>query len=224
MTEIAGLLIGISLMRLAAPRDALLRAAIVAQAADLTTFAIAWHEGQGERNPISRLMLDLSFAVFSPAEWLAVAVAGLGLLGLKVVLVTFLVGVAPHLGRYARIVLIVAIGAGALGAASNVLAYANAAVAMPILAAFLLVAVRWPSRFGDALGVTVRFVISACLAIAGVAAFVSASLPYLCGGVPCPPGVAPLLIALAVTCFVGAAFVFLLTARFTFRMLSRGPA
>lgn len=226
MSEIAGLLIGIALVRLAAPREALLRAAIVAQAADLATFAIAWQGGAGERNPLSRLALDLSFALFGPAEWVAVPTAALSLMGLKVALIGFLIHVAPHLGRYRRIVLGAAIGVGAIGAISNLLAYPNAGVPLSILAVFLVIAIRWPSRFGDAVGVSVRLVVSACFALAGFAALAYlpyASVPFMCGSAVCSPALGTLLVALAVTSFVAATIVLLMTVRFSARVLSEPP-
>ena len=117
-TELAGLAVGVVAWRLAATPSRLLRAAVLAQAADLVTFAFVWQGGQGERNPMARVVLDAIHAVLGPG-WGVLAAAAVLLL-LKLALIVYLVRVAPYLGRYRAAVLVVAMAAGLVGAASNV--------------------------------------------------------------------------------------------------------
>ncbi|HYN68921.1 MAG TPA: hypothetical protein VEX41_01765 [Candidatus Eisenbacteria bacterium] len=130
MVEISGLTIGAVAARLASAQPPLMRAAVLAQIADLVTFAFIWRSGDAERNPIGRLAMDFSLGLFGSRGvgfddrgYLAVIVAALILFGLKVALIVFLVRVVPYLGRYRRAVLVVAIAVGTLGAVSNVLAF-----------------------------------------------------------------------------------------------------
>lgn len=55
--------------------------------------------------------------------WIAVVLAGLTMLGLKVALIMFLVRLEPHLGPYRRVVLVAATVVGMVGAVSNVIAF-----------------------------------------------------------------------------------------------------
>ena len=130
MVEISGLTIGAVTARLASAYPPLLRAAVMAQIADLVTFAFIWRSGDGERNPLGRLAMDFSLDLFGSrgygyddGGYPAVILAGLSLLLLKVALIVFLIRVAPYLGRYRRTVLVVAVALGTLGAISNVLAF-----------------------------------------------------------------------------------------------------
>ncbi len=130
MVEIAGLTIGALAARLAFAQPPLLRAAVLAQIADLVTLAFIWRSGDAERNPLGQLAMDFSLELFdSRGEgfddwgWVAVIVAALILFALKVALIVFLIRVAPHLGRYRRAVLVVAVAVGILGAISNILAF-----------------------------------------------------------------------------------------------------
>ena len=130
MVEIAGLTIGALAARLASAQPPLLRAAVLAQIADLVTLAFIWRSGDAERNPLGQLAMDFSLWLFdSRGEgvddwgWVAVIVAALILFALKVALIVCLIRVAPHLGRYRRAVLVVAVAVGTLGAISNILAF-----------------------------------------------------------------------------------------------------
>ena len=130
MVEIAGLTIGALAARLAFAQPPLLRAAVLAQIADLVTLAFIWRSGDAERNPLGQLAMDFSLELFdSRGEgfddwgWVAVIVAALILFALKVALIVLLIRVAPHLGRYRRAVLVVAVAVGILGAISNILAF-----------------------------------------------------------------------------------------------------
>ena len=118
ITELVGLAVGALAWRLAATRSVLLRAAVLAQAADLVTFAFVWRGGSGERNPLALAALDAARAVLPPG-WGELAAAAFLLL-LKLALIVYLVRVAPFLGRYRVAVLIIATAVGLLGAASNV--------------------------------------------------------------------------------------------------------
>ena len=130
MVEIAGLTLGALLARLASAESPLLRATVLAQAADLVTFAFIWRSGDAERNPLGQMAMNFSLGLFNSRGqgfddwgWVAVIVAALMMLGLKVALIAFLVRVAPHLGRYRRTVLVIAIVGGIVGTTSNVLAF-----------------------------------------------------------------------------------------------------
>lgn len=106
-------------------RSRLLLAAVGAQAADLATFGAVWQLGSGEINPLGRLAVDALTALgLGGAEdgWAAAALAGLLLIGAKLVLIGFLIRVAPYLGRYRGPVLATAAVVGAVGAAVNAIA------------------------------------------------------------------------------------------------------
>ena len=117
-TELAGLAAGVVAWRLAAARPPLLRAAVLAQAADLVTFAFVWRGGSGERNPLALAALQAAETALGPG-WGILAAEGFLLL-LKLALVVYIVRIAPYLGRYRDAVLIVATAAGLIGATSNV--------------------------------------------------------------------------------------------------------
>lgn len=124
MVEIAGLIIGAFAVRLASARPPLLRAAVLAQAADLATFGFAWQWGYGERNPLGRLAADSMRGLFPPNfTYEAVFTAALILMLAKLALIWYLIRMAPHLNRYRRAVLAVATAVGIVGAASNVVAF-----------------------------------------------------------------------------------------------------
>lgn len=130
MVEIAGLTIGAVAARFASARSALLRAAVLAQVADLVTFAFIWRSGDAERNPLGRLAMDVAQGLlgsrglgYDDRGYLAVILAAMLLFGLKVTLIGFLIRIEPHLGPYRRAVLVLAIAAGILGAISNLLAF-----------------------------------------------------------------------------------------------------
>jgi hypothetical protein len=123
LTTFAGLTAGAVILRLAVAHTGQLRLALVAQAADLLTFVFAWQDGGAEHNPLAGWAVDAARGALSPdAAWLAVLLAGLLLILLKVGLAVLLVVIAPYLGRYRTLVLTIAIGAGLIGAASNLLA------------------------------------------------------------------------------------------------------
>jgi hypothetical protein len=122
LVEVAGLAASASALRLAPARPRLLQAAVIAQVADMGTFGFVWQLGQGEQNPLGRWMLEALLAL-GPAStsWEAAVAAGLILILAKLALIGFLIGVTPHLGRYRRTVLLVAMVAGSVGATVNVL-------------------------------------------------------------------------------------------------------
>lgn len=105
-------------------RSGFVRAAALAQVADLGTFAFVWQAGQGERNPLAGWILE---ALFTWKDgywtWEALVVTGLILILAKLVLIAFLISATPFLGRYARVVLATAAVAGVAGAVANILAF-----------------------------------------------------------------------------------------------------
>ena len=130
MVEIAGLTIGAVTARMSSALPPLLRAAVLAQLADLVTLAFIWRSGNAERNPLGQVAMDFSLWLLGSGgvghdDWgyVAVLVAAVLMFALKLALIAFLIRVEPHLGRYRRAVLVVAIGVGILGAVSNVLAF-----------------------------------------------------------------------------------------------------
>jgi hypothetical protein len=230
VVEVVGIIVGVWLVRLAAARHPLLLAAIAAQAADLVTFAIAWQEGKGERNPLARLGIEASVAALSPAvevnvaHGIATLVAALTLMVLKLALVGYLVRIDSHLGRFRRPVLAAAIAAGVFGAGTNVLAYPNAALPLLVVAGFLLVAVRWPMHFRDAVAAALRLVLTGSLALGGLAAL--SYLPFaqagwMCYPATCSPMLPTFIGTLAVALFAAAAISLALTMRFVARFLPR---
>ena len=120
-TEAAGLAVGAVAWRVAATRPPLLRTAVLAQAADLVTFAFVWRGGGGERNPLAVAVLEAAHTFLGPG-WGILAAAAFLLL-LKLTLILYLLQVAPYLGRYRGAVLVVATAAGLVGTTSNVLSF-----------------------------------------------------------------------------------------------------
>jgi hypothetical protein len=126
--EIAGLALGTVIARRATRLDpAILRWAVLAQLADLVTFAFIFgHAGQGERNPIARFLVDAAKMLFGSAtndQMFAVnTVTFAAMIALKLALIGFVVWVSARVGRYRNAVLMVAIAAGLIGAVSNFLA------------------------------------------------------------------------------------------------------
>lgn len=219
MITVAGICIGIFLARIAGPRERWLRLAVLAQMADLVTFAVIWEHAQGELNPLGGLVRGAILAALGPTgDGPAVYGAALVLGLMKLGLIGFLLRIAPLLGRYRTIVLVVAAAAGTVGAASNVLAYPNAAVSLAVVALFALVAIRWPARYGVAVRTGAGMAASGLLGIGGVAALsysTSASTPYLlCGGPTCSPMLPGLLLALAIALFAAGVIGLAMTVRF----------
>ncbi len=121
MVEVTGLTAGTLAVRIGMSRPPLLRAAVFAQAADLTTFAFIF-EGPGwERNPLAHALYEAARGLLGVGgdQW-AVSATALLLIGMKLGLVAYLVWASPILGRYRGIVLVVAILAGIVGAVSNI--------------------------------------------------------------------------------------------------------
>jgi len=110
-------------LQLAWARPPILRAAVLAQLADLVTFAFVWQGGYGERNPVARFVLDSTVALFPESwSWVAVQVAAFVVMLLKLALIGYQIRAAPYLGRYRQFVLGIAAGAGTLGATVNAMA------------------------------------------------------------------------------------------------------
>lgn len=111
------------MVRLSRSNPPLLRAAILAQTADLVTFTFVFANSAREYNPLGNLVLQIAKSLIGSGtndqmfvvNWLSVVV----MVGLKLGLIAFLVWVAPRLGRYQRPVLFIATAAGIVGAPSN---------------------------------------------------------------------------------------------------------
>jgi hypothetical protein len=218
MITVAGIIVGIALARISGRGTAWLRAAILAQAADLVTFAAVWEHSQGELNPIGKLVKDLSHLVFGRDSGAAVPIAAVVLILLKLGLIAYLIRAEPYLGRYRRAILGVATVTGLLGAGSNILAYENSALSLVLPAILAVVAARAPERFGDAVGVVGRLTLAGALAIGGLAAvaFVPfVSQPWFCGWIGCPQLLGAAFEVLAIVLFVAALVTLWLTVRFT---------
>lgn len=122
VVEIGALTAATGAIPLALDRPRLLRAAVVAQVADLGTFGFAWQLGAGELNPVGRWMMEALFgppSAYGSWPWEGAAVTGVILILAKLTLIGFLIWVTPLLGRYRRIVLGAATVAGGVGAATN---------------------------------------------------------------------------------------------------------
>jgi hypothetical protein len=125
MQEIAGLTVGAFLARRTSRLDSrLLRLAVLAQAADLVTFAFVFgHAGQGERNPLAVVVVQVAKSIFGSTTneqmFFVNSLSFFAMFGLKLALIVFLIWVAPRLRQYQRTVLLVAIAAGIVGAVSN---------------------------------------------------------------------------------------------------------
>jgi hypothetical protein len=124
MLEITGLISGAVAVRLArAQPSRLLRAAILAQSADLVLFAFIWQNSlAAEQNPLANLVHVSVQSMIGPDSGLAPFVSILVLIGIKLGLILYLAWAAPVLGRYRQPVLLVAAAAGVVGALSNFIA------------------------------------------------------------------------------------------------------
>lgn len=127
MQEIAGLTLGAVLVRRVSRLDVpLLRAAILAQTADLVTFAFIFQNGGlGERNPISQFIVGTAKSIFGSTTneqmFLVNSLSFFAMVGLKLALIAFLVWVTPRLRHYQRPVLFMAMAVGVVGAVTNLL-------------------------------------------------------------------------------------------------------
>jgi hypothetical protein len=124
LVEIAALTAATGALTLAMDGPRLLRAAVLAQVADLGTFGTVWQLGAGERNPLGRWIMEALFAGGSSEgrwPWEAAAVTGVILILAKLGLIGLLIKATPHLGQYGRAVLLAATLAGTVGATANVL-------------------------------------------------------------------------------------------------------
>jgi hypothetical protein len=112
-------------VRLSRSSPPLLRAAILAQTADLVTFAFVFANSSHELNPLGNLVLQLMKNLIGSVtndqmffvNWLSVLI----MVGLKLGLIGFLVWLTPRLQRYQRPVLMLATAAGIVGALSNLI-------------------------------------------------------------------------------------------------------
>lgn len=227
MITVVGICLGISLARVAAPRERWLRVAVLAQAADLLTFAAVWEHAQGELNPLGGLARSAFLAALTPAiglgaEGAAVLASSALLMGLKLGLIGFLLWAAPNLGRYRRVVLLVAAAAGTLGSASNVIAHPNAGASLVVVAVYALVAVRWPARFGAALRAGAGLTAAGLLGVGGLAAISYlpySEMPYLCGGPVCSPSLYGQLQVLTGAFFAASLIALVMTVRYVVRIV-----
>jgi hypothetical protein len=123
IVEVAGLLGASVVIATALEQPRLLKAALLAQAADLGMFGFVWQGGQGEANPLGRLLMTALAGPGATVErfWGMAVLAGLILVLAKLGLVAFLLWAAPRLDRYQRIVLVVALVAGVFGAVGSVI-------------------------------------------------------------------------------------------------------
>jgi hypothetical protein len=224
---VLGVLVGIYLAYVAGQRERWLRVAVLAQAADLVTFAVVWEHAQGELNPLGGLARSAFLAVLTPAmgsgaDGTAVVAASVFLMGLKLGLIAFLVRAAPYLGRYRQLVFVVAGAAGTLGCVSNVLAFPNAGASLAIVAMYAVVAARWPSRFGATIRAGVGLTMAGLLGIGALAAYSYVSFaetPDLCGPSFCSTALTDQVRALAVAFFAAGVIALAMTARYVVRTL-----
>lgn len=227
MITVVGIGLGIYLAYVAGSRERWLRAAVLAEAADLVTFAVVWEHAQGELNPLGGLARSAFLAAFSPvmgsgADGAAVFAASLLLMGLKLGLIAFLMRAAPFLGRYRQFVLGVAAAAGTLGCVSNVVAHPNAGASLAIVAVYALVAIRWPAHFGAVFRAGVGLTVAGLFGIGGLAAqsyLPYVEVPYMCGGPICSPALAGQLQVLTILCFVAAGIAIAMTIRDAVRLV-----
>lgn len=113
------------MVQLSRPKTPLLRAAILAQAADLVTFTFVFANSSHEHNPLANLILQVAKNLIGSTtndqmflvNWASVLV----MVGLKLGLIVFLIWAAPRFGRYERAVLVIATAAGIVGAISNLI-------------------------------------------------------------------------------------------------------
>ena len=117
--EIAGAIYGAVLVRHFWTLPLLLRAAVFAQVADVVTFVWAGRPAE-DRNPLANVIHQAFSGVTSDTSSdLGVWLTALVVIGLKTALIFYLVWAAPKLRQYQRPVLMLAIGAGLIGALSN---------------------------------------------------------------------------------------------------------
>jgi hypothetical protein len=127
MQEIAGLTLGAVLVRRVSRLNLpLLRAAMLAQTADLVTFAFIFQNGgAGERNPIAHLIVGAAKGIFGSTTneqmFVVNSLSFFAIIGLKLALIAFLVWVTPRLRQYQRPVLFMATAVGVVGAVTNLL-------------------------------------------------------------------------------------------------------
>jgi hypothetical protein len=124
IVEIAALTAATRALTLTLDGPPLLRAAVIAQIADLGTFGPVWQLGAGEQNPLGRWTMDALFAGGSGNgiwSWGAAAATGVILILAKLGLIGFLIEATPFLGRYRRTVLLSAALVGTVGATANAL-------------------------------------------------------------------------------------------------------
>ena len=226
MITVVGIGLGIFLAFVAGPRERWLRLAVLAQAADLVTFAVVWEHAQGEVNPLGGLARSAFLEALTPvmgsgADGAAVVAASVLLMGLKLGLIGFLLRTAPYLGRYRQVVLAVAMFAGTLGCISNVIAHPNAGTSLAIVAIYALVAIRWPARFGAVVRAGAGLTGAGLLGIGGLAALSYAELPYACGAPVCSPALPGQLQVLAGAFFVAGVIALVVTVRFVVRLVPR---
>lgn len=232
MITVLGTFIGIFLARLAGPRERWLRAAMLAQTADLVTFAVNWEHGQGELNPLGGLARSAFLAAFTPAlgggaHDAAVLATSVVLMGLKLGLIGFILWAAPRLGTYRQLVLVLAAAAGTLGSASNVIAYPNAGACLAIIVIYAVVAARRPAQFGAALRAGAGLVAAGLLGIGSLAAASYMDYPYIpfvCGVSGCPPQLYGQLQVLWWVFTFAALIALTMTARYIVRTASRAEA
>ncbi|HXG25604.1 MAG TPA: hypothetical protein VNL94_01945 [Candidatus Binatia bacterium] len=221
MITVAGWLLGIGLVRLAGQRERWLRAALLAQIADLVSFTTLWEYGLGEQNPLAHLVLDLSRQAFG-AEGFAGYVATVVLVALKLGLLGYLAFAERHFGRYRRPVLAIAVVAGTVGAASNVFAFGNAGLSLLIVAPYALIAIRWPNRFRQAIDGGIRVGATVLLALGGLVADVNVrwyGMGYGCAVDECSPQLVPFMLALTVALYGCAILALVATLAFFARFL-----
>ncbi len=227
MITVLGVLVGIYLAHVAGSRERWLRAAVLAQTADLVTFAVVWEDPQGELNPIGGLARSAFLALLTPAmgsgaDGAAVVAASVLMMGLKLGLIAFLLRVAPYLGRYRLVVLVVGVAAGAIGCISNVVALPIAGVSLAIVAAYAVVAARWPARFRAAIRAGAGLTGAGFLWIGSLAALQHVSFVEtleICGPPLCSPALVGQLQALTVAFFAGGVIALAMTARYVVRTL-----
>jgi hypothetical protein len=224
---VVGICLGIYLARVAGPRERWLRVAVLAQTADLVTYAVVWEHAQGELNPLGGLARSAFLAAFTPAmgsaaDGAAVLASSALLMGLKLGLIGFLLRAAPYLGRYRHVVLVVAAAAGTLGCVSNVAAHPNAGASLAIVAVYALVAVRWSARFGAAVRAGAGLTVAGLLGIGSLATLsylAYADTPYVCGAPVCSPALSGQLQVLASVFFVAALIALAMTVRYVVRVV-----
>src|SRR5690242_8100605 len=100
LVELASAAAAAAIFRWALRSAGLLRWALVAQAADMLTFVLAWQRGAAEQNPLARGLVDWALGALPATGSFPFAVAGMVLIVAKLALVTYIVRVAANLGHY----------------------------------------------------------------------------------------------------------------------------